>query len=85
MPKTEIEIFRTRTVTYDESVVVELDVPKSVLNEGDVLSWVDNIMTADERELSAAEKKVRSSIDVADWEPSDEDESSDYTEAIDIS
>lgn len=33
MPKVEIEILRTVTITREESAVIELDVPKRVLDE----------------------------------------------------
>lgn len=84
MPKVQVEILRTVNVTRSESVVVELPVPKRVLDDCDVVTWVDQIMEKDEDAMTAQEKKVYEAVDGADWEVSDEDESVEYDEAYDL-
>lgn len=82
MPKVEIEIMRTVTITREESATVELDVPKQVLADEEVLSWVDEIMDKDDDgTLSAKDKALYLAINSAEWEASDEDESVEYNDA----
>ncbi len=82
MPKVEIEILRTVTITREESAVVELNVPKRVLDDEEVLSWVDEIMDKDDDgTLTATDKAVYETVTTAEWDPSDEDESIEYNEA----
>lgn len=71
MPKVEVEILRTRTVTIEESGVVELNVPAYVIRDEEVVGWIDG--------LDASSKEVKA-IDAA-MEASDEDEAVEYTEA----
>lgn len=44
MPKVEVEILRTRTTTIEESAVVELNIPQTVIDD-EVLSWVEEKYT----------------------------------------
>lgn len=85
MPKVEIEILRTVTVTRDENAVVELDVPKRVLDDGDVVSWLDEIMEKDADSLTPKEKAVYEAVTGAEWDVADEQEEIVYNEANDIS
>lgn len=81
MPKVEIEIMRTVTVTREESAVVELDVPKRVIDEGDVVSWVDDIMEKPYESMTSGETAVHAAVTGAEWDPSDEGEEIEYNEA----
>lgn len=81
MPKVEVEILRTVTITREENVTVELNVPQQVLNDGDVVGWVDRLTEGSEDKLSAKDKALRAAITGAEWEVSDEDESIEYNEA----
>lgn len=82
MPKVEIEIMRTVTVTREESVVIELDVPKRVLDDEEVDSWVDNLMDRDDdKALIGREKANYQAVKDAEWDVNDEDESIQYDEA----
>lgn len=83
MPKVNIEILRTVTVTRDENAVVELDVPKHILDDEEVLSWVDEIIDKenDGRSLTAKEKAVHAAVTGADWEVADENDETEYNEA----
>lgn len=81
MPKVDIEIIRTLTITREESVSVELDVPKRILDEEEVVSWIDEIMEKGEDSLTDEEKAVRKELTEADWDVTDEDEAAEYNEA----
>lgn len=72
MPKVEVEILRTRTVTIEESAVVELNVPAYVIKDEEVMDWIENL------DSSSSEAKA---IDAA-MVTNDEDESIEYDEAI---
>lgn len=52
MPKVEVEIMRTRTVTIEESAIVELNVPSHVIRNDEVLDWVDGL-DSDSKEAKA--------------------------------
>jgi hypothetical protein len=64
----EVEILRTRTVTIDESAVVEIDVPDSVPEE-DQEDWI--LEQISEGHLTVAD---------SEFEVSDETEDSEYQE-----
>lgn len=82
VPKVEVEILRTVTVTRSESAIVELGVPKSVLDNADVTSWVDEVMgKSDDGTMTIKEKAVYEAVDGAEWYVNDEDESIEYDEA----
>ncbi len=74
MPKVNVEILRTVTITREENVVVELVVPKRVLDDEDVISWVDE-------QVEAQNATVTELLDKAEWDVADEDESIEYNEA----
>lgn len=82
MPKVEIEISRTVTITRDESVVVELNVPKRVLDDEEVLNWLDEVMDRGDGggTLTANDKAVYEAVNEAEWEAA-EDEGVEYTDA----
>lgn len=82
MPKVEIEILRTVTNTREENAVVELDVPKRVLDDGDVVSWLDEIL--EKESLTPKEKAVYEAVTSAEWDPSNEDEEIEYNEAYQV-
>ena len=84
MPKIEVEILRTVTVTREENVIAELDVPKRVLDDGDVVGWIDEIMEKNYESMSPKEKAVHAEITCAEWDVADEDESVEYNEATEI-
>jgi hypothetical protein len=83
MPKVEIEILRTVTIERDQNVVIEVDVPKQVLDDGEVLDFIDEIMehSADSPALSAKQKAIHKAVTEADWETADETEEIEYNEA----
>jgi len=86
MPKVEIEILRTVRITRKESAVVELDVPKQVLDDEEVLGWVDEIMEKDDDgTLTATDRAVYEAVTGAEWDASDEDESIEYNDAYTVS
>ncbi len=74
MPKVNVEILRTVTITREENVVVEMNIPKHILDEDDVLGWIDS-------KVEAQDKTVTELLDKAEWETADEDESIEYNEA----
>lgn len=92
MPKVEIEIMRTVTVTREESVVVELDVPQSVLDgehegvEIGVVDWVDGIMAKCEvtASLTDEDRAVRKALDTAAWDVTDNHEYVEYNDAYEL-
>jgi hypothetical protein len=85
MPKIEVEILRTVTITREESATVELNVPKSVIDDGEELDWIDQIMEKRSEERKAGEKAVVKALADADWDVNDEDESTEYDEANNLS
>jgi hypothetical protein len=72
MPRTTLEILRTRTVTTEQRIEVEVDVPQRVLNDGDRLhEWVEKqLMNRDSELFTLAEKD--DNVEVADELESDE-------------
>lgn len=61
MPKVRLEIKATRTITYEESVEVEADVPQLMLDnpDGDNLhDWVEGQLKDPESALLAASNAV---------------------------
>lgn len=42
MPKVEVEVLFTRVVTTDEAAFITVTVPQDVIDNGDVLDWVEN-------------------------------------------
>ena len=85
MPKVQVEILRTVTVTREESAIVELNVPKSVIDDCGELDWIDQIMEKRPEDRTGGEKSVAKALTDADWDVSDEDESTEYNEATDLS
>lgn len=79
MPKIEVEIFRTVTVTREESLIIELNIPKAVLEDGEELDWIEQQLEDQESETATAK-----ALKAADWDVSDEDESIEYNEAHDL-
>lgn len=74
MPKVKVEVLRTRTVTIEESGVVELNVPKRVIDGDDIndlTSWIE--------ERSDESTDFAKLIDEA-MEASDEQETIEYSE-----
>lgn len=82
MPKVEVEIMRTVTITREESAVVELEVPKRVLADEEVDSWLAEVMDKDDDgTLTANDRAVYEAVNGADWDASDEGETAEYTDA----
>lgn len=77
MPKREIEILRTVTITREESVIIVVDVPKRVLKDEEVFEWADV-------ELKKEGTALRTLADAADWDLNDEDESEEIDEINDL-
>lgn len=78
MPKVEIEILRTVTITRDESVTVEVNIPQRILdneydNPGELYDWV-------ERELGKESSALRTATDAAGWDHTGTDEDTEYDE-----
>ena len=82
MAKVEIEIVRTVEITREEKVVLELDVPKDILDDPDgdfgLLDWVDT-------QMKITGSAARNAGDAAGWDIEDEDESIEYSEANNLS
>lgn len=77
MPKVELEILRTVTITREESIIVEVDVPAEELGEdGDLLGWVDQQMDTTVTEVS--DSILRAAIGEELWAVNDEDETYEY-------
>lgn len=74
MPKVEVEILRTVTITRDESCVVELDIPKSVLKDGREADWV-----AEQGDIE--DSPVARALGDAEWDAT-EDEDVEYDSVI---
>lgn len=78
MPKTQIEILRTVTITRDESVEVEVNVPQDVLDDPDGLcDWTEQQLKRESSELFKA-------VHDTGWDVADEDESEEIQEVNDF-
>lgn len=77
MPKAEVEILRTVTITREESLVIELNIPKAVLEDGEELDWID-------QQLEEWETATAKALKAAAWDVTDEDESHEYNEATNL-
>ena len=77
MPKIEVEIQRTVTVTREESATIELDVPQHIL-DGDLHDWF-------ERRNGVATSAVHRAVAEVEWEVHDEDETIEYDSVTDLS
>lgn len=85
MPKVEVEILRTVTVTREEKAVVELDVPEEVLADEEIVDWIDQIMEKDDDgSLTDEDRTVYAAVVGADWNESDTDEETEYDEAYKV-
>ena len=85
MPKIEVEILRTVTVTREEKTTVELDVPQSVIDDGEEVDWIDTIMDKDDDgTLTQEDRDVYEAINGAEWDVSDEGETVQYDEAYSL-
>jgi hypothetical protein len=77
MTTVEIEIKREVTITREESVTVEVDIPQEVLDDPDpdvLFDWVE------ERMKSPTGSEVSNAATAAGWENLNEDEDIEYTE-----
>lgn len=84
MPKVELEILRTVTITREESIIVEVDVPAEELGEdGDLLGWVDQQMDTTVTEVS--DSVLRAAIGEELWAVNDEDETYEYDDVTNFS
>lgn len=69
MPKANVEICRATTITREENTIVEVNVPKAVLEDADELyDWV-------ETQMDLPDSALRKATDDATWDVTDEDES----------
>lgn len=84
MPKIEVEILRTVTITREENTTVELGVPQSVIDDCTELDWLDAIMTKDAKYRTAEEEAVWAAVTNAEWDVADEDQSVEYDEASNL-
>lgn len=83
MPKVELEIMRTVTVTREESVIVEVDVPKRVLADGDETCWVIEQL---DKNITPKDKSVLlKAIGEMSWDVNDEDESFEIDDVTNLS
>ncbi len=85
MPSIEVEILRTVTVTREENTTVELNVPKTVIDDGEELDWIDQVMEKDLRDMTPMEKAAHRALTGAEWDIADEDESVQYDEVNNLS
>lgn len=84
MPVVELEILRTVTITREESIIVEVDVPAEELGEdGDLLGWVDQQMDTTVTEVS--DSVLRAAIGEELWAVNDEDETYEYDDVTNFS
>jgi hypothetical protein len=78
VPKAEIEILAQVEITRDVAAIVELDVPKRVLDDPDELhDWV-------EEQMKDTKGEVFKTVTAA-WDITDEDESISYNEVNNLS
>lgn len=85
MPKIEVEILRTVTITREENVTLELNVPKTVIDDGGELDWVDQVMEKQLHDMTPTEKAAHRALTAAEWDIADEDHSVQYDEANNLS
>lgn len=83
MPKVKVEIMRTRTVTYDDQGIVELDVPQSVIDEDKIFEWVEEKYASyDSR--TKHEELIRTIDKSLDPQSEDEDITWDHVEILNV-
>lgn len=69
MQTIEIKILRTRTVTIDESAVVSVEVPDSVVDDDDALyEWVENRLKTNEEFSKEVDKEMEADSEDTDIE-----------------
>lgn len=85
MPKIEVEILRTVTITREENTTLELNVPKSFIDDGEELDWIDQVMEKALQDMTPMEKAAHRALTTAEWDVADEDESIEYDEANNLS
>lgn len=79
MPKIELEILRRVETTRDESVVVEVNVPKSVVDDLDDLhDWVKT-------QLDSGISPLTHAVRAEGWTTNDEDETVEIDEVNNLS
>lgn len=82
-PKIEIEILRTATITRDESLIVEVDVPEHVLEDGVLEDWVDLQLDADRTPEDRS--VVRKAIGEKEWDVNNKDECFEIQDVVNLS
>lgn len=82
MPKVEVEIMRTRTVTYEEEGIVQLDIPQQVIDDDTVYEWVEDLYSTHENRQKH-EQVIRAIDDALDPQSEDEEITWDHVEILD--
>lgn len=84
MPKVGVEIVRTRTVTYEEEGIVQLDIPQQVIDDDGVYEWVENLYSTCECEnRQENEHVIRAINDAMGPQSEDEEISWDHINVLD--